>query len=517
MSCPDITYSARGRAGLGVVQPQSGLDYPLISPSDDIRYLLADFYFAHNWLADYSGGPAITYPLRIKRLYGVGCVDSPAPTDHVPRGGLAADIVLAAGDNQIVFDTTTADILTESVAAWGTDYDIYTWTTRDAVCRMLVHTTWTAADGEVRDYAKYLAPVSAELDARSVYRMPKHIRSLSVRNGNVRSGAYRGPVILQNGYNTELTAGDATTVRLRRTTTVQLAAVPGSGTGQYPCIDNDSTASFPIKNVNGVTPREAGHFLLGAADCLWARRPTVYSEISPAPIPQTAAQQQLGADCKPCCGCTDYAATALYMNATSDKYKFLGRQAEEIKQLHEANITRWNIYRQCTIGNPLKLVLFPQRSPFVDVALMLCNSCTDCFPAATLQLEITPTDGTAADGTPLDVGTLDATVVCGYTEAYFPGINARTTTITKPTRLTYNVFFPQLKAGDNGYVKFRLEFSVRGKFEFEANLTGTFAGNNPIPLNCGAEDVVGEGPVPANAAAQLAVNFNLAGIASRLC
>ena len=511
MSCPEITYSPGGRQGIGVAQPQSGLDYPLVQQSAEIRYLLADFYFA------YSHPETVSYPLKIKRLYNIGCIDGAVPTDHVPRGGDAADIILEDDQGQIVFDTTTAELVNETRQPWSDDYKIYTWTTTTASCRMLVHTTWAESDTDATNYAKYLAPINAELDARSVYQIPKHIRSLYVQNGNIQSGPYRNAVIFKNGYNTELVAGTAAVVGIRRTTRLNFSALPGSGDGQYPCAETATADSFPIKNINGIQPREAGHFLLGAADCLWLRRPTVYSDIDPAPIPQTASQQQMGADCKPCCSCTDYAATALYMNATGSRYQYIGAQATDIKELHESNIARWNVYRRCTISNPLKLTIFPQRAPFIDVAVMLCNSCTDCFPAAALHLELAVTNGRAADGTAIADDVADADVVCGHTEAYFPGVTARTAAVNKLARLTYETFFPQLKAGNSGYIKFRLQLLTHGQFNVTATLTGTFAGNNPIPLDCGTEAVVGEGPVPAVAVATSSINFNLTGKASRSC
>jgi hypothetical protein len=522
MSCPEFVNSPRGRAGIGVIQPQSGLDYPFVNPSADIRYLVADFYFVHDADVDYQPDAVeIQYPLHIKRLYNVGCNENPVPTDHVPRGGELVDVVLADAAGNVIFDTTTAELTEESTSAWGDDYVVYTWRTQKEMCRALLYTTWPTSDDDKRHYDKYLAPVSATLDARSIYREPKHVLSLRVRNGAVITGPYRNDVIFKNGYNTELAAGATTAVQFRRTTRISFTAVPGSGDGQYPCAENTLVDEYPIKTINGVGPRAAGHFLMGAADCLWIRRPTIYTPDNANPFPQVSAQQQIGADCKPCCSCTDYSATALYMNDTRDKYKLIGQRAADVKNLHETNIARWNAYRQCTIGNPLKLAIVPQRAPFIDVAVMACNNCDFCLPASNLQLAITVLSATATNDNSeteeVDIASIDASVVCGYTEVYFPGIAAKTTTINKPAVLTYTVPFPQLKPGDSGYVKFRLEFSVKAALEVRAVLTGTTAGGTPIPLNCGEVDIPGALPVPASVEFEADLNFQLAGRASRSC
>lgn len=516
MSCADFSISPAGRTGIGVIQPQSGLDYPLVQPSADIRYLIADFYFAYNDPADYTqtNSTPAQPPFRIKRLYNVGCIDNPVPTDHVPRGGSAIDIVIVDANDAVIFDTTTAVLTEESVSAWGGDYNLYIWKTADAVCRMLIYTTWAAADDDKKNYDKYLAPQNAVLDSRSVYRMPKHVKSLSIRNGTFQTQAYRGDFVFQNGYNTEIAAVDPATTAFRRTTRIAFSAVSGSGAGKYPCATGSPTIEYPIKTINGVPTGAGGHFLLGAADCLWIRRPTIYIPGTANPRPTQTVQQQIGADCKPCCSCADYAATALFMNYTRDRYKLIGQRATEIKGQHETNIARWTAYRQCTISNPLKVVIVPQRAPFADIAIMVCNNCDTCLPPSSLRLELIVLNVVATDTTPtVNFDAIDAEVVCGYTEVYFPGINAKSTAISKPARLTYLMSFPQLKQGDSGYIKFRLEFSPRVGMEIRAQVTGTTGANTPIYLNCGEEPLV----AAIAETRDTLLNFNVSGKASRTC
>ena len=623
MSCSEFIFSPRGREGVGVIQPQSGLDYPFVNPSDDIRYLVADFYFSQHADTDYApDAEPIEYPLRIHRLYNVGCVENTVPATYPPRTPedeekpIADIVILDAADN-VIFDTTDVDtaLLDETIIPWGNDYTLYTWRTHRKVCRLLAYTTWlsglvvvsaanqtpangtylkygvhnyrptykntesdwyiyydigseqwiiaasitsnswewaytaeTAAGvtlnagnndsvptlnwvnntgwpfppivtiGAAKHYDKYLAPESAVLDSRSTYRVPKNVLSLSVRNGTQQTLQQRGNFIFRNGYNTEIVASSPTVAALRRTTQISLNAIPGTGTGKYPCATQPEI-NYPIKSINGITPKTAGHFLFSASDCLWIRRTTVYTADNPFPAPQATTQQQIGADCKPCCSCEEYAATAMYMNYTRDRYKLIGQRATDVKSAHEINVTRWNAYRQCTIRNPLKIAVVPQRAPFVDVAVMVCNNCEYCLPASTLQLVISvlnaETFGTPVE--PLNVAEIDATVVCGYTEVYFPGLSAKTITINKPAQLTYLIPFPQLKSGDSGYVKFRLEFSARAKIEIQTTLTGTFVTGKPIPLDCGIPEPPATEPTPAIVTSDFTLDFHLTGIASRLC
>lgn len=108
MSCAPFTHSSRGRRGVGVVQPQSGLDYPLVNPSADIEFLIADFYFSYDYLAaDNETAQPHDTTLKIAYLYGIGCNgNTPPAAGPVPRDS-APDIVLQDLAGRTVFDTTT--------------------------------------------------------------------------------------------------------------------------------------------------------------------------------------------------------------------------------------------------------------------------------------------------------------------------------------------------------------------------------------------------------------------------
>ena len=124
MTCPDFQTAPRGRAGLGVVQPQSGLDYPLVAPSADIKYLLADLHLAYDDAGEYD--PQVTpaaHPLRIKYLYGAGCIENTPPAGF-PTTAHAADIVIVDANERVILDTT-AGAVTFNAQDWSADYRIY--------------------------------------------------------------------------------------------------------------------------------------------------------------------------------------------------------------------------------------------------------------------------------------------------------------------------------------------------------------------------------------------------------
>jgi len=468
MTCPDFTLAKTGRRGIGVIQAYSGLDYPLIAPSADVQYLIADFYLT----VEADALPA--FPLRIKHLYNLGCIEN-TPAADFPAATNTAGIVVVDANDAVVFDSIAApaDYTTKS---WGSDYQIHEWITGGTVCRMLVYQTWPAEDDDKRNYNKYLTPQNATLDARSIYVMPKRVKTLCVRNRNVRSAPTPGAFIFRNNYNTTLSAGAATTTAFSALTPITINAAAGSGAGKYPCLDYIPADHKVINKINGVSGIN-GDFLLSANDCLWARRATTY--LNGVVTPQANAQLQFGADCKPCCACSDFVTTATYMNYVRDRYKLIGTRAEEVRARHEDNIRRWNDYRLCSLQTPLRLIFVPQRCPYMDVVLMLCNPCQSCLPASELTLTINFFGDVIPAGE-----SVTADVVCGHTAMYSANSNGLATSIVA-NGLSYSTAFPQIQPGDSAYVKFRLKFSLKAAYNIRGHLTGTLISTGmPITTDC---------------------------------
>lgn len=493
MTCPDFNYSDRGRRGIGVIQPQSGLDYPFVArasglrtteapadgvtPADDVRHLVADFFLAFDDPGEYSSSRAkVVPPLRIKYLYNVGCWDNDVPIGFPSvRAGNVADIVVVDANDTIVFDTTDGADVQDKIEEWGTDYKIYSWKKQDQVCQLVSYTTWTTADDDKKHFCKYLAPANAILDARATYKMPRRLRTLAVRNSGNTTPRYNGKVRFRNGYNTELVATPSVASNFRNNTRVVFNAVATSGLGKYPnCPEDTLEAVQPLKKINGLSPIN-GDIVIGAEDCIWVRRP-VEKDSTGDIVPDPIVRQQIGADCPPCCECLDYASTALYMNQVQSQYSLIGDRVNDIKLLHEQNVARWLDQRECSV-NPLKLYLVPQRCPYMDIAIMLCNPCQSCAPSSVLTLNLSATG---------NINTF-ATVQCGYTALFAAGINGRAV----PINVTYvdggtqlSTQFPLIRGGGSAYLKLRVKFSVSGQYAITGTLTGATLSGDPILTGC---------------------------------
>jgi hypothetical protein len=477
MSCPEIT-SGNGRRGIGVIQPQSGLDYPFVrfsAPSSEdnaFRYLVADFYLAYDDAGEYDASvPKSVFPLRLKYIYGLGCDDNGPPEEFFTPTHTADLLIVDANDNT-VFDTTTATNF--DVNIWNADYTIYTWSI-DApyqiVCRLTLYTSWTASDDDRREYSKYLVPENAILDARTIQKLPRRLLSVSVRQetGTTVNGPYVGNLIFSNYYNTTVTAAARTTSNFVSNTNVTFAGVAGSGFGYYPVCGNlydeetQQKIPQPIRRINGVGATAAGDFAVAGKDCMFVRRPTVLDGANVRP--STTAQLQVGADCRPCCECNDYVNTALYMNNVQARYSLIGTRVKDLKLIHEQNIAKWQDKRACSLSYPLKLIFVSQGCPTLDVVAMLCNPCNDvCLPSSTLNLALETISGASAE------------LICGYTALFAPGINGSSIpiTITGAANGNINLSFkmPSVSPGSSNYVKFRLKFSPRLNYAVKGTLTG---------------------------------------------
>lgn len=508
MSCADPTITPGGRGGIGVVQPQSGLDYPLVAPSDDVRYLLADFYLAYDDPGFYrSAETTRKHPLRIKWLYGVGCEPASSPS-WAPAPIHAADILIVDTDNNTVFDST------QPVPAggdpeyrrfikrnWGPDYDIYEWIGNDAVCRLVIHKTWPPAfEISPKNWPIHLVPINAVLDERAVYKIPRRLRSLAVVSEDVEIGKVaRIGVTFVAGNNMILESADSTARGQRQNTNVTLTAEPGAGTGKYE--DCPDSPTQPIYRLNGATPNEYGDLVIAGPECIWIRQPTTLN-INGRAVPVLtggAATLAIGSNCPPCCDCPDYVDTALYMNQVARKYSSVGAFTHNVKLLHENNIDRWIEQRECRLQKPLRVLLTPQNCPLLDVVIMYCNQCHQCAENGALSINFSTFPAGAT-----------ASVECGYTSLNAPGYN-NVEYALQGTYPTFNALLPPVDLGSSAYVKFRLRFDPANyPYLVAATLTGT---TNSSPLLIGCEPLA----LVASVTASAALNCNTDGGTVRSC
>lgn len=505
--CPDFEYDPHGRQGIGVAQPQSGIDYPLVNPSADVRYLIADLQLQVDDPGMYGGTP-FQPPFRLHWLYGVGCTGEEADcltslsseteisldsddgdvvnADFCPTH--AQDLTIVDRDGRVVFHSPDAEEFTSQ--AWGDREHVYQW--RDArlgFCLLVVHTKWPAeqSDFEPRHYPKNFFPLDATLDERAVYRLPKRVRSITVILDNLA----RTGVDFVAGHNMELvTQAPTDTVDrgLRHATQLRFNVTPGAGRGIFPGCD---PAPLLLRRINGVAPTDFGDFYLAATDCYWVRQPTrlistdprvTYPQIGfapgnvptanlPDPNAGTAknlpgwplnddpryAHLQLGNDCMPCCDCDDYVNVAEYMNSIRDQYHTLGNDVENTRDLYHANISRWLEARECFHRRPLRIFLQAQVCPFLDIVVQFCNQSDKCRTGVELIVDFS----TSPHG---GVGT----EVPGFT--FITGAQSRPgrrSTQTERYEMggswpQFTAYFDAINPGQSVYAKFRLVFDNCG-------------------------------------------------------
>lgn len=488
----NILIHRHGRVGIGVAQPQSGYDYPLISPSPDVRHLLADFYIAFDQPSDYGDAPPFDLPFRIKWLYGFGYLpQGPDPEDSLSADGQPVpahnhDIIIVDKHDVVVFDSTQ-DSVTYTTRAWTPWLRIVSWRhSTDQVVNVVYHTAWAPHDSvEPQHYPGYFFPENAVLDERTIERLPKRVRSLRVVLDNLRGG----PVNLAAGYNMRLAVESPETVAGGRfATRIVFNAVPGAGLGIFPdCISEP----LAVRKFNGAMATDDGNFFMTAQGCYWVRQPTrvintdprtVVPEVNmvPGSIPTpglpspdagtsknapgwplndspTYAHLQFGNDCGPCCDCDDYVSVARYMNRTRDRYVSLGGVIEEIRDEYHGNRERWLNSLDCRQQHPLRIRMLAQRCPVMDVALQFCNQTSECLR----DVELIATFETSPDGG-------DAIEVPGYTFITAAQSTAgRTSPATDRYQMDgewpeFKAFFDSIHPGQSVSVRFRMEFANCG-------------------------------------------------------
>lgn len=383
---PTTTFSAEGRIGVSVAQPESGNDFPLVNPSEDIRYLLADAYLAYDDPSNYSSSAAAFIPpFRIRWIYfaeNETAVDQP---EDQPEPTHIADVLIVDAEDNTVFDSTTVDEDHFSTQSWGDRLKIYSWEADGVVCRIVRHTAWSPdLTPTPRFYDTHIIPDDAVLDERAVERLPKRVRSLRV----VLSQLTGEHVRLTSGYNMDLELEEPITTGHRARQQIVLNATVGAGAGIYPgCVGE----ALVIKRVNNVPPSDAGDFFLSAADCYALRQPTTLIQPSPRLTAPTPAMLKFSNNCKPCCACDDYVEVAEYMNQVGQRYIDLGQTFNGIRDLYHENKQRWEASQGCITRKPLRLALVPQVCPFLDVGLQFCNQSADCKRNVVLTIDFTGT------------------------------------------------------------------------------------------------------------------------------
>lgn len=520
--------------GIGVVQPQSGLDYPFVSPGLnanptyllDVRELFADFYLSYDDRGYYWSEPANTNPLRVYWLYGFGegsafsLGQNPVPEVPIPTPTHAKDLIVIDSQNRVVFDSTQADEY-DDTTIWGDHYRIIEWRRNEkptnyqrqqrTICRVVqflhLHT-----NTEIPERPISFCPRNAVLDERTIEKIPKRVLAMRVQTGDCVSEWFHDKVTFVNGHNTELTIGEGATIlanvpslttSLRKNTNIGFRVAAGAGKGQYGicasgvCEEDpptgvcepgqdisvnicDEAEGESIKTLNGVPPDKNGNISINASDCLFVRKPATYINNTPRNTYTVNGQEvrpvmQVGGDCGPCCACEDYVETAKYLTKVAQQYGVIGERVQGLQDLHKKNIERWNEQRDCRLSKPLRLLLVTQPCPCIDVVAMYCNQCDDCAENVrlTISFSSSPSGGS---------GTIDPR----YTELVGAGYSVPA--VVNGGWPIFSADFPTVKSGASVYVKFRLCFCPSYPYAIQGSLTGVKS-TGPILAGC-------EGNVP---------------------
>jgi len=504
-----MTIDINGRQGIGVAQSQPGADFPLVQPSADIRYLLADVSVTFDQPAD----QVFTPPFRIHWLSGFGtlapgfgiptqndngtwnnvCVGSGSIDDNyvavtpclpIPRH--VHDIMIVDANDQIVFDSTSTDI-TYTTRTWGSRLRIVTWRhPTDQYVSVVYHTAWNIADDpEPQVYSTYMFPQLAVLDERAITQLPKRVRSLSVVLDTLREQH----IEFAAGYNMQIEADRSVgTPGGRQSTLVTFNATPGAGFGVFP---DCTPGALHITSINGVAPDATGEFFLSATDCYWFRQPMrIVHSATFAATPQIGlapgniltanmpssdagtsknalgwplndsikyAHLQFGNDCKPCCDCPDYVETASYMNAVRLEYSRIGKMVIESRNIYHENRSRWIDTAECITRHPLAIQMLAQVCPYVDILAQICNHTDECLQNVELRIAMAtdPVGGSAVE-VPYH------TFITGG--LYRPGSGAPLTTRYNMIGEwpVFKAVFETVQPRQTAHVRFRLEFDDCG-------------------------------------------------------
>jgi len=523
-------FATHGRQGIGIVQPQSGTNYPLVYPSEDVRYLLADFYMSFDQPSDYD--PTATPflpPFRIHHLSGFGCgpptvsIGESIPDDGMSSQSLSSmsatpfniedytpvpvnphDIVIVDSLGQIVFDSTDDDI-THGSRLWGERLRIVTWQhPSDVVVSLTYHTKWDHIEDcpTPREYPSYFLPEAAQLDERAVERLPKRIRKVTVVLDQFEQIGLEFVSGYNMRFNREPTLAEDGG---RRSTRVVMDATPGLGLGIFPGCEPDLLV---IRTINGVRPTDHGDFYMAASGCLWVRQPTTLlsenprktlpnTDLSPGnepddnlpdpgaglttaavgwPVDERFAHLMVGNDCTACCDCQDYVDVANYLNSTRDNYQKLGNKVQNLRNIYHENRERWLAAALCVSNRPLRVRILPQICPFLDVAIQYCNQTNECQRDVELKVnfETTPSETSAE-------------IVPGF--SFIKGasrVPGRATGATERYNIAgtypeFTAYFDAIWPNQSAIVRFRLNFANCGLDEelpyvVTACLTATVGG-----------------------------------------
>lgn len=193
----------------GLAHIQYGDHYPLVNPSDDIKYLIVDMVVSHR-------NPSWEYalPLRIKQF-----------------NRTTGMLVLVNDDNREIFRGQC-----DASEVWGGDYKIFKWANNETVIKIVINNNVQTLEN--------LYPQQAIVDLRAVWCYPKHVLTINT---------HKGDFVLAAGHNIDL---------YNDGNSFHIDAVAGAGEGAYKHSCQNERKNLAVKSINGVKPDENGAIFL---------------------------------------------------------------------------------------------------------------------------------------------------------------------------------------------------------------------------------------------------------------
>ena len=312
----------------GLAHTQYGDHYPLVDPSDDIKYLIDDLTVSYE-------NPWWEYTLPLSIAY---------------FDKLKGRLKIKNNNNAIIFDATA-----DNIREWGGKYKIFSWNTNGFTIKMAINT-------EI-DTASVIQPQNAVIDLRAVFLSPPHITSI---NG------YKGDIEFEAGYNVSFKSSDIDN-ELRQGAQIDMDAIAGQGKG-VKSHEDQMNESAGLKFLAGAHANENGAILINGEG-----GPQVTAECHSISV---------GNSNTPCCHCEDMENLGNYMNAVSEKYKILGAYTKWIYQKYASIINQWK--NRCADASEddeeekpvtglvkpptaIKLWLIPGGCPYVRLKIQITN------------------------------------------------------------------------------------------------------------------------------------------------
>lgn len=385
--------NTRGRQPIGVDQPPGGgTNYPFVRPSSDIQHLLGDLFVSFDDLDD-----TYVFPLKVAWMYGFG-TNAVVPPAGYPAPTHAQDIIITDANDALVFDSTAASKFTSD--AWDSRLLILEWTTTTNVLRCVQHTEWTQADiddGLDQTYDDYIEPANGVLQIDTWYHIPKRIRSFQVGVTSIEGTKL---VTLSEGYNVSIAEQSQILADLpvigitgpkqlktgtRKSTGLNISAEPGSGLGIFP---GCGASDLEIKTFNRIPSTGYQNFTYDTEGCIRSQRPVALTSSNPRefdysasllPVAEATSAIVTSNDCQNCCQCTYFAQTYQGLKRQWFLYREIAEAAEEVRDIYQDNIDRWEIQKSIRESNAVRLRVNMDGNCKVSWGFAHCNSSKCCI------------------------------------------------------------------------------------------------------------------------------------------